>query len=667
MRDLSIDIETYCEIDIGNCGSFRYIEDDSFEIVLFAYSVDFGEPICVDFTAGETIPMEILMALFDSAVTKRAFNAGGFEWPALSKYFGLSREQSLGWLRQWKCDMVHSYYLSYAGGLDTVGKAVGIPQDKQKLTAGKALIRYFCQPCKPTKSNGGRTRNLPKNAPEKWALFKEYNIQDVVAENAIYEKIKGIEPPDWWWNQWYEDMEINSRGAKLDREFIEGAIYCNERSSAELMQEFRDLTGLDNPNSNVQLLEWLHSKGVSIDNLQKATVENMLAEGSLSDDCRRALELRQLTSKTSTKKYYKMLDCISPNDDRVRGLTQYAGASRTNRWAGRLLQVQNLKQCHVEDIPTTRELIKRKNFDALKMFYGDVEDTTSQMLRIAFIPEDGHFIVDCDYSSVEARISAWIADETAALEEFRGDGLIYELTSSLMYGVDKMDVCKGGKLEHLRKFGKICTLACAFGGGAGSIAAFDNKNEIPEEQRSVIVKQWRDSNPNIVKAWYAIGESCMDTIKSGRTHSILKGKIETSLLSSGGIRYLRVKIPSGRYIHYANPEIVKNRFGGDSIGYSGMEQVTRKWGRIETYQGKIFENIVQGTARDLLADSMSKLMKAGYKILFSIHDEVCIEAPEGDREEILQNVRRIMNTLPEWASDFPVDCDGWYDDYFRKG
>lgn len=663
MRHLSVDVETYSSVNLADCGAYKYAESEDFEVLLFGYSVDFGEPEVIDLACGENIPMEIVMMLFDPTVRKHAFNAA-FEWITLSRYFKLTRKEQLAWARQWHCTMIHAYYLGYAGNLDMVGKAVGLPEDKQKLATGKALIRYFSCPVKATKTNGGRTRNLPHHDPEKWKLYKEYNRMDVVAETNIYMKLRGIPVPDFIWEQWFTDLKINSRGVYVDTDLVYGALAIDEDVRNDQMAEFKQLTGLANPASNTQLLSWVTQHGVDMPNMQKATVADTLKRDDLPEEVREALELKKEVSKTSIKKYNKILDYLC-KDDRIRGLLQFYGASTTGRYAGRGVQLQNLPRTYLKDIDTARALVKQHNSTGMEMLYDSVSDTLSQLIRTAFIPSPGNVLLDADFSAIEARVIGWLAGEEWVLEEFRGAGKIYEATASQMFGVPKEQIKKGTELYKLRQQGKVAQLACSYGGGVAALTAMDFNHEIPDDMKPGLVKQWRAANPHIVAFWSKLERACIDTIKSGTSHTI-NGRIRSHLVSSGGITYLQLELPNKRSIYYCEPHMTVNRFGNESIGFYGKNQVTGKWEKQETYSGKIAENCTQSVARDLLAESIERLEANGFEILFHIHDEVVIDYGGGDADEALEKVYALMSEVPKWAKGLPMAADGWVGAYFKK-
>lgn len=666
MRHLSVDVETYSSVNLADCGAYKYAESEDFEVLLFGYSVDFGEPEVIDLACGENIPMEIVMMLFDPTVRKHAFNAA-FEWITLSRYFKLTRKEQLAWARQWHCTMIHAYYLGYAGNLDMVGKAVGLPEDKQKLATGKALIRYFSCPVKATKTNGGRTRNLPHHDPEKWKLYKEYNRMDVVAETNIYMKLKGIPVPDFIWEQWFTDLKINSRGVPMDHELIIGAIECDRIDREHQMSKFKQLTGLANPASNTQLLSWVTQHGVDMPNMQKATVADTLKRDDLPEEVREALELKKEVSKTSIRKYNKMLD-YECHDGRARGIIQFYGASSTGRYAGRGLQIQNLKRCYLSDLDTPRDLAKQQNYEALNMLYDSVSDTLSQLIRTALVASSGRILLDADFSAIEARVLAVLAGEQWIIDEFKGEGKLYEATAAQMFGVPKEQIKKGTELYKLRQQGKVASLACQYQGSVNALTSMDFNHEIPDEQKPGLVSQWRSANPHIVQFWYAIENACIDTIKTGTSHRVGK-YIKTELVSSSGISYLRIRLPSGRHQYYVRPSIGINRFGKESIVYRGKNQVTGKWGDRETYGGSLTEGITQAVARDLLAEALERLEANGFEVLFHVHDEAVVDYPSVSEEVDQQNLEKmysIMSEVPAWFIEMPLKSDGWKRHYYIK-
>ena len=498
MKDLYIDIETYSSIDIGKAGAYRYAQSEDFEILLFAYKADDEPTVCIDLASGERIPDWLSAALFDPKVTKHAYNAA-FEW------WCLNRAGYRTPIEQWRCTMIHGLYCGYPAGLDAVGKAVGLPADKQKLTTGKALIRYFCVPCNGTKSNGGRTRNHPHHDPAKWELFKLYNIQDVETEYAVEKRLHRFPVPPSVWGEWWHDVQINARGVRVDAELVKGALLLDQLSSEELIERSYRITGIDNPKSNARMLEWVQQNvpHMNIDNLQKETVSDLLQNHreDLPESVAETLELRQMINKTSVSKYAAMDEAKGP-DDRVRGLLQFYGANRTGRWAGRLVQVQNLPRNYIGTLDTARELVRKKQYEGVKMIYGNVPDTLSQLIRTAFIPSPGNKLIVSDFSAIEARVVAWLADERWVLDVFANDGDIYCATASQMFGVP---VEKHGVNADLRQKGKVATLALGYQGGSKALIAMGAlKMGIPEDELPDIVDKWRSANSNIVEMWYAV-------------------------------------------------------------------------------------------------------------------------------------------------------------------
>lgn len=562
--------------------------------------------------------------------------------------------------------MLHGLYCGYTAGLEATGKALGLPQDKQKLTTGKALIKTFCSPCKPTRSNGNRTRTLPQHEPEKWKLFMEYCRQDVVTEMEIEKRLSFFPVPEQIQMQWQLDQIQNVRGVAIDTKLIEGALWLDAEASAENISEAKMVTGLENPNSVLQLKAWLENEtGKSIPDLSKETVTDML-NSELSEEVRRVLELRQELGKTSTKKYTAMTEAMCA-DLRLRGMLQFYGANRTGRWAGRLVQVQNLPRTylHGSELDFARQLVKERNKNALKLAYGSVPDTLSQLVRTAFIPEKGKVFVDADFSAIEARVIAWLAGESWVLEVFRTHGKIYEATASQMFGVS-IDLIKKGNPEYaLRQKGKVATLALGYQGGVGALIAMGGlKMGLAEEELPDIVSRWRAANPNIVRCWKTIEQAAIQAIESGAAVGA-RGLIfarEADVMNNQD--FLTVALPSGRKLFYAKPHISINQWGNKSIGYYGMDQTSKKWTRLETYGGKLTENIVQAIARDCLAWNMAKLEAKGHRIVFHIHDEVVIEADESTAD--LDEVCRIMGEEIPFAPGLPMAADGWVGGYFTK-
>ena len=490
---------------------------------------------------------------------------------------------------------------------------------------------------------------------------------DVVAETNIYMKLKGIPVPDFIWEQWFTDLKINSRGVPMDHELIIGAIECDRIDREHQMSKFKQLTGLANPASNTQLLSWVTQHGVDMPNMQKATVADTLKRDDLPEEVREALELKKEVSKTSIRKYNKMLD-YECYDGRARGIIQFYGASSTGRYAGRGLQIQNLKRCYLSDLDTPRELAKQQNYEALNMLYNSVSDTLSQLIRTALVASSGHILLDADFSAIEARVLAVLAGEQWIIDEFKGEGKLYEATAAQMFGVPKEQIKKGTELYKLRQQGKVASLACQYQGSVNALTSMDFNHEIPDEQKPGLVSQWRSANPHIVQFWYAIENACIDTIKTGTAHRVGK-YIKTELVSSSGISYLRIRLPSGRHQYYVQPSIGINRFGKESIVYKGKNQVTGKWGDRETYGGSLTEGITQAVARDLLAEALERLEANGFEVLFHVHDEAVVDYPSVSEEVDQQNLEKmysIMSEVPAWFSEMPLKSDGWKRHYYIK-
>lgn len=653
---LSIDIETKSSVDITKAGAYRYAQSEDFEILLFACKYDEEDVQLVDLTAGESIPEWILTALMNPNVIKHAYNAA-FEWYCLN---------TAGYrtpLEQWNCTMIHGLYCGYTAGLDATGKAIGLPQDKQKLSTGKALIRYFCTPCKPTKSNGGRSWNLPKHAPEKWELFREYCKQDVVTENEILKRLQAFPVPEEEQRLWRMDILMNAYGVRVDTNLIAGALAIDSHSTECLTAEAFRITGLSNPNSATQLQQWLSGKGVDIPNLQKATVEEYLQREDLPDDARKILEIRQQLGKTSIKKYVAM-DTAKGADDRVRGLTQFYGANRTGRWAGRLVQLQNLPRNYLKTLDYARNLVKDKNYDGIKLLYGNVPDTLSQLIRTAFIPSDGNKFVVADFSAIEARVIAWLAGEQWVNEVFATHGKIYEATASQMFHVPIEKIAKGNPEYSLRQKGKVATLALGYQGGTAALIAMGALNMgLAEEELPDIVQRWRSANPRIRDLWYAVEQAALTTMQTAQPQGIygLIFRYEGDLVY--GQSFLTVQLPSGRKLFYPKPFLQENQFGKMAIHYYTVGQQTRKWEVASTYGGKMTENIVQAIARDCLAETLKRIDRMGLQVVFHVHDEVIIDAP------VSITVDEICDLMAEpipWAPGLILKGAGFESDYYMK-
>lgn len=670
LHHLSIDLETYSEVSIGKAGSYRYILDPSFEILLFAYSLD-GMPVeVIDVASGQIIPLWLKNALKNPLYIKHAYNAA-FEWFALSKY--------LGWLPpdQWRDTMLHALYCGYPASLDAAGKAMGLPEDKKKLTTGKALIRYFCVPCKPSNANGNRTRNLPKHDPDKWKLFKEYNGQDVVTEMEIDHRLSAFPVPAFVQKQWETDLQMNARGVAADMELVRGALVIGAIVKSRLMTEARQLSGLDNPNSIRQLAQWLTDatdSDAEITSVTKETVATMLKQPQPAN-VQRMLEIRQELGKTSTKKYDALETCIA-DDGRVRGLLQFYGANRTGRWAGRLVQVQNLPRTYTHPLPPARQLVKDRNIDGLRMMYGSINDTLSQLIRTAFVATPGNVLIDADFSAIEARVISWLAGQEWRLEVFRTHGKIYEASASQMFHVPIEKIKKGNPEYALRQRGKVAELALGYQGGVSAMRRMDvghNLDDLSDDEVKGIVDRWRETNSMIRDLWNIVDSAAItvitnggaQTIRSETTDAIITLACELDVIT--GTRYMTILLPSGRKLYYPSPEIGVNRWGNPSVSYMGQNQTTKRWERVETYGGKLVENIVQAIARDCLAIAIENLEAQGLHVVFHIHDEVVIDTPAwADEDTMLETVTKIMTKPIPWAQALPLNADGWVDKFFKK-
>ena len=663
MHRLNIDLETYSSVDIKKAGAQAYIRSPDFEILLFGYSIDGAEPVVIDLACGEKIPFYVIEAIYSPEYTKHAYNAP-FEWGCLSKYFGCKLPPS-----QWRDTMLHGLYCGYTAGLGPTGRALGLPEDKQKSNTGKALIRYFCVPCKPTKTNGFRTRNLPHHDPERWRLFKEYNKQDVVAEMEIGDKLSAFPVPDFVQKQWETDLLINDRGVAVDMEFVHGALELGETVSTSLKEEAIQLTGLYNPNSVKQLAQWLESEtGEEVVNLRKETVAQLLGRDSNSDTVSRMLAIRQELGKTSTKKYNAIQTCVCP-DGRVRGLLQYYGANRTGRWAGRLVQVQNLPRTYTEPLDLARQLVKSRNLDGIKVVYGNVNDTLSQLIRTALVAPEGHVLIDADFSAIEARVISWLADQEWRLEVFRTHGKIYEASASQMFGVPLERIKKGNPEYELRQRGKVAELALGYQGSVSAMRAMDTGHQLDnlsDDEVKDIVNRWRDTNPKIRDLWYAFDSAAIEVIQNGGSVSVRGCTLAREYDYKQNRICLSIQLPSGRKLFYVDPAIGENRWGNPSITYMGLND-KNKWGRIETYGGKLVENCVQAIARDCLAQAIEHLEEAGFPVVFHVHDEVVIDiAPYADHDTMLKNVVKIMAQPIPWAQGLPLGAEGWVGTFFKK-
>jgi len=645
MNYLSIDIETYSSINLAKSGVYRYCEAEDFEILLFGYSVDGGEEKVVDLTRGEKIPKNIISAIYDDGIIKWAFNAT-FERICLSHHLGLSTGTYLD-PSSWRCTMIWSAYLGLPLSLMGVGAVLGL--QRQKLSEGKDLIRYFCTPCNPTITNGGRTRNEADDAPDKWSLFIEYNKRDVEVEIAIHQRLCRFPVPDAIWDEYHLDQGINDRGVLVDKNLVGNAIRMDKRAREELVARMKDLTDLENPNSVSQVKTWLSENGLEVDSLGKKDVKAALQDAPRQ--IQEVLELRLQLAKSSVKKYQAMENAVC-SDGRTRGMFQFYGANRTGRWAGRLVQMQNLPQNHLEDLETARTLVNSGGYEAVQMLYSDVPNTLSQLVRTAFIPRNGYRFIVSDFSAIEARVLSWLAGETWRMEVFAGNGDIYCASASQMF---KVPVEKHGQNAHLRQKGKIAELALGYGGSVGALKAMGALDMgLEENELKPLVNVWRQSNPNIVQFWWDVDKVVKEAVKdriSTNTHGI-KFSYESG--------FLFITLPSGRRLAYVKPRMGTNDFGSDCVTYEGVG-ATKKWERIETYGPKVVENIVQAISRDILCYSMQQLKD--HRICMHIHDEIVIEAPD---EVELKDIEASMAAPPSWANGLLLNADGFETKFYKK-
>lgn len=662
MNTLSVDIETFSSVDIKKSGLYKYAESPDFEVLLFAYSLN-GEPVqIVDLKQGEVIPRNIIHHLRDHNTLKTAYNAA-FEW------YCLNRAGYQTPIYQWHCTMAQGLYAGYTAGLSATGEALGLPQDKRKLGTGTQLIRTFCVPRNPTKTDS-RVRVLPHHEPEKWRLFKEYCVQDVVTEMAIAKKLEAFQMPDFEQELWCIDVVMNAKGIAIDKQLVDGAIYIGQTVNDEQIEEAKQISGLDNPKSIQQLKKFLEKElpddllddNGELENIDKKTVAGLLDS---VDDGRitRLLQLKQEFSKTSNKKYVAMDEALC-QDGRVKGLLQYYGANRTGRWAGRLVQVQNLPRNHSEILDLARDLVKARNISALKLIFGNVPDILSQLIRTAFIPSPGNTFLVSDYSAIEARVIAWLANEKWRQDVFATHGKIYEASASAMFGVPIDKITKGNPEYDLRQKGKIAELALGYQGGPGALKAMGAlEMGLTEEELPDIVQRWRQANKNIVGLWYAVDSAALSVMHTGKPVYTNQITIAREFDIKNGMDYLTVQLPSSRKLYYAHPHLGTNRFGQPSILYWGMDQVKKKWTELETYGGKLTENIVQAIARDCLAHTIKKLEHANYHIIMHVHDEVIVDAPIGTP---LDAVTSIMGEPIPWAPGLLLRGDGYETSYYKK-
>lgn len=648
MKSISLDLETFSSVNLQKSGVYRYVESSDFEILLFGYSVDGGEVQVIDLVKGEKVPTEIINALTDDSVIKWAFNAQ-FERICLSKWLGLPTGEYLN-PKSWNCTMVWVATLGLPLSLEGVGAVLGLK--KQKLSEGKNLIRYFCVPCAPTKSNGGRTRNLPQHDMEKWELFMAYNKRDVETEFAIQNKLSKFPVSENEWQNYHLDQLINDRGIALDMDFVGQAISCDDGFKTENIATAKELTGLENPNSPAQLKDWLLEQGMETDSLSKEIVSELLegADGQIYE----ALSIRQQLAKSSVKKYTAMKN-VACSDSRSRGLIQFYGANRTGRYSGRLIQVQNLPQNHLPDLKEARGLVKRGNFTALDLLYDSIPNVLSELIRTAFVPKSGCRFIVADFSAIEARVIAWVAGESWRMDVFAGGGDIYCASASQMFNVL---VEKNGINGHLRQKGKIAELALGYGGSVGALKAMGAiQMGLTEEELQPLVNAWRQSNPNIVRLWWDVDKAIKTSIKE-RITTTSHG---TNFIYQSGILF--IKLPSGRKLAYVKPLIGENRFGGESVTYEGVGG-TKKWERIESYGPKFVENVVQAISRDILAEAMRRLATQGYEIVIHVHDEVVLEVPIG--KSSVEEICRIMSETPAWAKGLILNADGYECEFYKK-
>lgn len=651
-RLLFVDIETYSEVDLSSCGVYRYSDDPSFEVMLFSYAYD-DEPVeVVDIAQGEEIPEIVLLNLTNSAITKVAHNAN-FERVCLTRWLGRPMLP-----QQWVCTAVRASMLGLPRSLANVGEVLGLREDDKKLSSGKRLVQYFAKPCAPTKTNGGRRRNLPSHEPEKWEQYKEYNRQDVVTERAIYKLMNDYpKMTDTEKRLWQLDQCINDEGILIDVTLAKHILRYSKKHKEELEQRAIDLSGIANPSSLQQIRVWLSGRGINPDSLDKESVKGLINK-IVDPDAVEFLKIRLELGKTSVTKYAALARAMC-SDRRLRGTLQFYGASHTGRWAGRVFQPQNLPQNKMKDLDLARNIVRKGDFELLEIMYDSPMDVFSQLVRTALITDEGNTFAVADYSAIEARVVAWLAHEEWALKEFRGAGKIYEATAAQMYGVPLEEVTKG---SELRKKGKIATLACGYGGGVGALSKMDRNGDIPEHEKQAVINAWRSANPHIVRLWGQAEKAAKDAI----THPGVAIKLCRGIVFKMIGSALFIKLPSGRALAYQNARVDRCAFG-TTVKYKGQNQTTKKWEDITTYGGRIVENLVQATARDCLGAAMLALADVGYKIRTHIHDEVVVEVAARSAEEDLMQIREIM-TLKDvvWAKDLPLTADGYLTPYYKK-
>ena len=648
MKKLSCDIETFSDVDLIRCGVYKYADSPNFEMLLFAYAVDDGDVHIIDIAGGEELPEEIIQAIKSDTVVKTAYNAQ-FERVCLSRYLKLPEGEYLN-PQSWYCTAVQAAELALPLSLADVGSVLGL--ERQKMTEGKELIKYFCVPCKPTKSNGNRTRNRPCHDINKWETFKKYCMRDVDVERQIADKLKMYPISDEEHRLYVLDQIINDRGVLVDCELAKQAVKLNSIQSAVAVEQAYMITGLENPNSVTQLKQWLKEKGVEIESLSKKSVKSLADE--TDGDVSEMLKLRLLMAKTSVKKYEAVIRSVC-SDNRVHGMMRFCGANRTGRWSGNILQPQNLPQNHLPDLTLARDIVKDGDFEMLDMMFGNVPNVLSELIRTVLIPKPNHRFIVADFSAIEARVLAWIAGEQWRIDTFKNGGDIYCASASKMF---KVPVEKNGVNGELRQKGKISELACGYGGSVGALKNMGAvEMGVQENELQGLINDWRNANPHIVRFWYEVGNAAMKAIKEKTTVPL--GKLVFAY--ERGILFIR--LPSGRRLSYIKPRIGTNRFGGDSITYMGINSA-KKWDRLETFGGKLTENIVQGTARDLLANALINAANAGYDTVFHVHDEIICEVPNGYGS--VDELCKLMCIKPEWADGLPLNADGFECEYYKK-
>lgn len=662
---LHMDFETFSSVPIAKAGMFKYMASNDFEILLCAYSIDDAPVNIIDLTTPDGKAMfdtDMRNLIFRPDTVILAYNAA-FEAGCIARYFNV--EITKEFASKFRCVMLHGLYCGFTAGLDATGKALGLAPDKQKLSAGKSLIRYFCIPCTPTITNGQRRRNFPKHDHAKWELFKTYCKGDVITEMEIDRRLSAFPVPDEIEKQWQTDVIINARGVAVDMDLVQGALQIGNSTREKLMQEAIRITGLENPNSIAQLSRWLEAEtNETVTDLRKETVAALLEGQVVTGNAERMLEIRQELGKTSTKKYDAIEACVG-TDGRVRGLLQFYGANRTGRWAGRLVQIQNLPRTYLEQLDVARAAVKKQQAETLRFCFGSVNDTLSQLIRTSFVAAPGNKLVDADFSSIEARIISWLAQESWRIEVFKTHGKIYEASASQMFGVPIEKIKKGNPEYALRQRGKVAELALGYQGSTGALITMGAlKMGIPEEDLPDIVSRWRDANQRIVELWYKVESAAVSTIQTGRQEEVNNLIFSREFDLANDLDFLTITLPSSRKLYYAHPELGVNQWDRPSINYLGVNQTTKQWTRLETYGGKIVENVVQAIARDCLAVAIERLETAGFPVVFHVHDEVVIDCPESQAN--LDKVVELMTKPIPWALGLPLNADGWIGDFFKK-